>query len=90
MRIGKFQEIWFVKMPWIKPIFNEVGVVFIMRCYIRIIIKKKEKIMVAKWDSIEKHVGKRKGSNGKWIQNVCMWKMRFFILSFLQPLSSNN
>jgi hypothetical protein len=24
----KFQEIWVVKMPWVKPIFNEVGVVF--------------------------------------------------------------
>jgi hypothetical protein len=27
----KFQEIWVVKMPWEKPIFNEVVVVFIMK-----------------------------------------------------------
>jgi hypothetical protein len=62
----KFQEIWVVKMPWIKPIFNEVGMVSIIRCYVCIKIKRKEKILVVQWDFIEKHVGKRKGFNGKW------------------------
>ncbi len=73
MKIGKFQEIWTIKMPWIKPIFNEIGVVSIMRCYVCIIIKRKEKILTTKWDFIEKHVGKIKGSDGKWIMDPkCM------------------
>jgi hypothetical protein len=28
--------------------------------------------------------------SGSWIQNVCMWKMKFFMFSFPQPLSSNS
>jgi len=44
-----------------------------MRCYVCIRIKRKEKILVVKWDFIEKHVGKRKGFNGKWIMDPkCM------------------
>jgi hypothetical protein len=69
----KFQEIWVVKMPWAKPISNEVGVVSIMKCRVSTIIKRKGKKLVAKWDSIEKHVGKRKGLDGKWIMDPkCM------------------
>jgi hypothetical protein len=32
-------------------------------------IERKEKKLVAKWDFIEKHVGKRKGSYGKCIMD---------------------
>jgi hypothetical protein len=51
----------------------------------------KEKIIVAKWEFIEKHASKRKGSNGKWIMDPkCMHvKNKIFMLNFLQPLSSN-
>jgi hypothetical protein len=66
----KSQEIWTRKMPWTKLNFNEVGVVSTMRCdNICTKIVRKEEIFVAKWDSIDKHVGKRKGSNGKWIMD---------------------
>jgi hypothetical protein len=60
-------------MPWIEPIFNEVHVVSIMKCCVCTKIKRKEKIMVTKWDFIEKHASKRKGSVGKWIMDPkCM------------------
>jgi len=36
------------------------------------IIKKREKVLVAKWD-FKKHVGKMKGLDGKWIMDPkCM------------------
>jgi hypothetical protein len=52
-------------MPWEKPIFNEVGVVSIVKCHVSTKIERKEKNLVTKWDYIEKHASKRKGSNGK-------------------------
>jgi hypothetical protein len=56
-----------------RTIFNEVGVVSVMKCCVCTKIKRKEKIMVAKWDFIEKHASKRKGFNGKWIMDPkCM------------------
>jgi hypothetical protein len=54
--------------------FNEVGVVFVMKCCVYTKIKRKEKIMVAKWDFIEEHASKKRVPmiNRSWIQNVCM------------------
>ncbi len=53
--------------------FNEVGVVFVMKCCFYTKIKRKEKIMVAKCDFIEEHASKKKGSNGKLIMDPkCM------------------
>jgi len=67
----KFQEIWVVKMPWVKPIFNEVGLVSIVRCHE---LKGKKKKLVAKWDFIEKHASNlEEGFDGKWIMDPkCM------------------
>jgi hypothetical protein len=45
----KFQEIWIVKMPWAKPIFNEVGVVSIMKCHVSTILKGRKKIWLRSW-----------------------------------------
>jgi hypothetical protein len=70
----KFQEIWALKMPWAKPIFNEVGVVFTMKCCVCTIVETKEKIQIVNWDSIE-NMWVRKNVqmvSGSWIQNVCM------------------
>jgi len=39
----KFQKIWAMKMPWVEPIFKEVGLVYIMRCYVYTKIERKEK-----------------------------------------------
>ncbi len=40
----KFQEIWAIKMPWAKPIFNEVGVVSTMRCCVCTRSERRKKI----------------------------------------------
>ncbi len=57
-------------MPQAKPISNEVGLVYVVRCHVCTKIEKKEKILVAKCDSIEKHVGKMKDSSGNWIMDL--------------------
>jgi len=44
-----------------------------MKCCVYTKIKRKEKIMVAKWDFIEEHASKKKGSDGKSIMDPkCM------------------
>ncbi len=70
----KFQNIWVVKMPWTKPIFNDIGLVFIMRCHVCTKIEKKEKkYLVVKQDFIEKMQVKGRVLNGKWIMDPkCM------------------
>ncbi len=50
------QDIWVVKMPWEKPIVNDVGLFLVIRCHICTNIEKKEKVLITKWDSIKKHV----------------------------------
>jgi len=39
----KFQKIWAMKMSWVEPIFNEVGLVSTMRCHVCTKIERKEK-----------------------------------------------
>jgi hypothetical protein len=69
----KFQEIWIVKMSWAEPIYSEIGLIFAMRYCFCTIIERKEKKLVIKWESIEKHASKNKGCNGKWIMDPkCM------------------
>jgi hypothetical protein len=56
-------------MPWVKLIFNDVGLVCIVKCCVYTKIERKEKKLVVNWDSIKKHAGKRKGFDGKWIMD---------------------
>ncbi len=56
-------------MPWVEPIFNEIGLVIFVKCYVCSKIENRDKVLVAKWDSIEKHVGKRKAYGGKWFMD---------------------
>jgi len=65
----KFQDVWALKMPWGKPIFNEIRLVISMKCHVCFKVENKDKLLVAKWDSIEKHEGKRKVFNGKWFMD---------------------
>jgi hypothetical protein len=44
----KFQKIWAMKMPWAKPIFNEVGLVYVVKCHVCTKIERKEKYLVVK------------------------------------------
>ncbi len=60
-------------MPWAEPIYNEVDLVSTMKYCVCTIIERKEKKLVIKWESIEKHASKNKGFNGKWIMDLkCM------------------
>ncbi len=65
----KFQDVWALKTPRAKPIFNEVGLITSMKCRVCSKIKKKNKVLVVKWDSIDKHAGKRKAPYGKWFMD---------------------
>jgi hypothetical protein len=55
-----------LKIPWEKPILNDVSLVTSIRYRVCFKIERKEKVLMAKWDFINKHVGKRKSSDGKW------------------------
>jgi hypothetical protein len=50
----KVQDIWVVKMPWEDLIFNDVWLVFDVKCYGYTKIRRKEKVLDTKWDSIIK------------------------------------
>jgi hypothetical protein len=55
-------------MPWIEPIFYELIMVIFIKCYFCFKIEGKKKVLVAKWDSIEKHTkGKLLMVCGLWI-----------------------
>jgi hypothetical protein len=56
-------------MPWAKPIFNEVIMVTSIKCHVCFKILKKDKVLVAKWESIDKHVGKGKALDGMWFMD---------------------
>jgi len=56
-------------MQWVKPIFNEAGLVTSLKCRVYCKIEKKDKVVVVKWDSIEKHTIKKKAPNGKWFMD---------------------
>ncbi len=42
-------------MLWVEPIFNEAKLVTFFKCCICSQIEKKDKVLVAKWNSIDKH-----------------------------------
>ncbi len=65
----KFQNISTLKMRWEKPIFNEVIMVTSIKCCVCFLILEKNKILMVKWDSIDKHVGKRKVFDGMWFMD---------------------
>jgi hypothetical protein len=35
-------------MPWVEPILNDVGSITFIRCWVYIIIERKEKVLVVK------------------------------------------
>ncbi len=56
----KFQDVQFVKLPWVETIFDANGNLLIVRCKVYIKIERKQKLLIPKWDSFEKHARKRK------------------------------
>ncbi len=47
-------------MRWAKAIFNNDNILFVVRCIVCTKMECKEKLLVPKWDSLEKHVRKRR------------------------------
>jgi hypothetical protein len=41
-------------MPWVESILNDVGLATFVKCWVCTRIKRKEKVLVVKWDSIKK------------------------------------
>jgi hypothetical protein len=79
----KFQKIWAMKMSWVEPIFNELG----LKCHVCIIIKGRREFWLLGWILlINIQIRKKVLISGSWIQNVCMLKMKSLMFDFLQPL----
>jgi len=57
-------------MPWIEPIFYELIMVIFIKCYFCFKIEGKKKVLVAKWDSIEKH------TKGKLLMVCGLWDLK--------------
>ncbi len=53
----------------VEPIFKKVGLVTFVKSYVYSKIEKKDKVLVVKWDSIEKHTSKKKTPYGKWFMD---------------------
>jgi len=46
-------------MLWVEVIFYATRNLFVVRCKVCTKIEEKKKFLVPKWDSLEKHVGKK-------------------------------
>jgi hypothetical protein len=49
-----------MKTSWVKVVFDPTINLLVVKCKVCTKIKRKKKLLVPKWDSLEKHVGKRK------------------------------
>jgi len=83
----KFQDVWALKMPWGKPIFNEIRLVISMKCHVCFKIEK-----TSFWwlNGIPLRSMKVKGKflmeNGLWIQNVGMQKNEIAYVKLLTKI----
>jgi hypothetical protein len=57
-------------MPWVEIIFNDVDILTVMKCIACTKMSKKKKLLVPKWDSLEKHVAKKKINYGQEIMDA--------------------
>jgi hypothetical protein len=55
----QFQDVWAAKLPWAEPHLDDEGVLVAVNCKICSMINGKLKLIVPKWDNLEKHMGKR-------------------------------
>jgi hypothetical protein len=51
-------------------IFNDVGILTTMKCIMCSKMSRKEKLLVPKWDSLEKYVAKKKTKDGHAVMDV--------------------
>jgi hypothetical protein len=88
----KTSNVWALNMPWIEPIFNEVGMVIFLICYVCSKIENKNKVWWLNEIPLINMQGKGKllMVNGLWVQNVGMQKMKLLMLNYQQQLSFNS
>jgi hypothetical protein len=67
-------------MPWEKPIFIEIIMVTFGKCCVCFKILKNDNILVAEWDSIDKHAGKRKALDAMWFMDPKCGQMKYEIV----------
>jgi hypothetical protein len=53
----KIQDAWIDRLPWAKFVVNDKGEVHQVRCMICVFIKRKDKLLAPKLNSLLKHVG---------------------------------
>jgi hypothetical protein len=56
----KFQALWAACLPWAELFMGADGLCQYVKCTICSIITRKQKILVPKWDTLQKHGGRRK------------------------------
>ena len=56
----QFQDVWAVKLPWAEPHLNGEGVLVAVNYKMCFAINGKPKLIVPKWNNLEKHIGKRR------------------------------
>ncbi len=55
-----FQEVWATKLPWVEAMVGCDGKLNMVRCKICSELDEKEKLLVLKFDNLQKHVGTKK------------------------------
>ncbi len=52
-----FQDIWVAKLLWAKIVIGEDGRLSMVRCKVCNVVEHHEKLLVPKFDGLQKHVG---------------------------------
>jgi hypothetical protein len=55
-----FQDSWATKLPWAEVVMGADGRISQVRCKVCIFVEHRDKLLVAKIDSLWKHIGRRK------------------------------
>jgi hypothetical protein len=60
-----FQNVWAIKFPWDIVVIGVEGKMIQMRCRICNEAEKRKKILVPKFDGLQKHVGRQKTTSAR-------------------------
>jgi hypothetical protein len=55
-----FQDIWVIKLHWAKAMMGLNGKLSMVKCKVCSYIEKKDKLLILKFDGLQKHVGQQK------------------------------
>ncbi len=53
-----FKDVWIAKLPWAEAVLRTNGKVKMVKCCVCLQIEGKDKFLVPKFDSLQKHVGR--------------------------------